>query len=209
MSPEVKEHLRNLALSGALSGSILGAGGKAITGARKWGDIAKAGLAGGGISSLMTAGGGGLGMALMGTPDDSDPDPTAFTKRSALGGALVGGLSGAALMSPAVRAAVVRAAKALGAEDKLADLTKSRDSQGVSNIILEKLKGVKGTKGIIAGGTIGAAVGGYQGGDEGMQADFTRNLTNRPDVSRYSDGDDEIDPETKAKILKRMIDRGV
>jgi hypothetical protein len=209
MTPEMKEHLKNLALSGAISGSILGAGGKAISGARKLSEIAKAGLVGGGISSLMTAGGGGLGMALMGTPDDSDPDPTAFTKRSALGGALVGGLSGAALMSPSVRAAVVRAAKALGAENKLASLTKSRDSERVSNVVLEKLKGAKGTKGLLAGGTIGAAIGGYQGGDEGMQADFTRNLTNHSKDLDVSELDGSLDPETKAKLLQRMLNRGV
>ena len=190
MTPEMKEHLKNLALSGALSGALLGAGGKAIAGARSLGEIGKAALTGSAISGGLTLGGGGLGMLMMGEPEEGDP--TAFTKRSALGGALAGGALGAGLMSPAMRSAVASAAKALGMGGKLAELTKSRDASGVSNIVLEKLKGAKGMKGILAGGALGGVVGGYQGGDEGMQADFTRNL---------------METDRKKKLLQRIYDR--
>jgi hypothetical protein len=216
MTPEMKEHLKNLALSGAISGAVLGGGGKAITGAKNVGQIVKAALAGSALSGGLTLGGGGLGMMMMGEPDENDP--TAFTKRSAVGGALAGGALGAGMMSPAFRNLVLKGAKALGKEKDLSEMGRSWNPKTgeVENILLHKLKKLQGSPAAMpAGAAIGSLVGGYQGGDEGMQADFARNLTRarqakkdeRVDTKVIPQDLESMSPETKARLLQRLVER--
>jgi hypothetical protein len=217
MSPEMKQHLKDLAISGAVSGAVLGGGGKAIAGARNLKEILKAAGVGAGLSTGLTVGGGGLGMLMMGEPEESDP--SAFTTRGAVGGALAGGLAGAALMSPKIRSMAMNVAGKFGKEKELADLATSRSPSGqVTNILMDKLKQLAKTKyALPAGAATGALVGGYQGSDEGMQADFVRNITRgrqaeqdaQLDRSFVSSQLDEMEPNTRARFLKRVLAGGM
>lgn len=154
--------LIKLIASGALSGGVIGSVGSLVGGAKGFGPVGKAAAVGAGLSGGLAGLSGGIGLKAFGSP--SEEDGSGYTKRLGAGGAAAGGLAGlgtGALMS----------------------------IPGVRNILASKLgggllsKGVKALKGgIPAAATLGvggAAVGAYQGADEGMQMDFIRNLSKK------------------------------
>ncbi len=87
MNDKIKEALR-VALSGALTGGVLGAGGKFLGGARKLGQIGKAGAVGAGIGGVLSGASNLVGSELMG---DNAPSSEKGLVGGALTGAMVGG----------------------------------------------------------------------------------------------------------------------
>lgn len=164
MTEDQKERLKTLLLSGAVSGGVLGGAGSLLSGAKSLGAVGKAAAIGAGLSSALAGTSGYLGEAVM--PNPSPDDPAAFTNRGAVGGALAGGLLGAgagALLGS--KSGVGRAI-----QKKIIDNV----GRGVVARGITKLKKPLLGAGIL--GTAGAAIGGYQGADEGMQADYLNNL---------------------------------
>lgn len=167
MTDEQKKRLKELLISGGISGAVLGGGASALGGAKTLGAIGKSALHGAGIGAAL---GGGSDLAadvIKGEPDPNDP--TAYSKRGAFGGALAGGLGGAAL------GALVSGGGAKGAlsRDLKAGLMKQ-----LGRGVVAKGVGKLSSRAVGAGalGSLGALVGGYQGGDEGMQMDFYHGL---------------------------------
>ena len=159
----VADLMKELAISGGVSGAALGLGtGMAFGKIKNLRNALKIGATGAGIGSAIAAGAGGTGAAVLGTPDDDEGN--AYTKRGGIGGAIAGGLAGAGIggllasgkMAPKVFKAIMK-------------------SQG-DNAIIKKIASMRGAKnaGIKGAGIGGAAlgaVGSYQGADEGMQMD--------------------------------------
>jgi len=153
---QVRDATLKALLSGALSGGALGAGGRILGGARKLSDVMKGAAVGGGISGALSGGSTYLGSEIMGPPKETDP--SAFTHRGGVGGAVGGGTLGAALGA--------------GAAGGLIGLP----SKNVVTDYFTKLARKPNLKGILAGAGAGAlglgAIAGYMGSDEGMQVDF-------------------------------------
>lgn len=164
MTEDQKERLKTLLLSGAVSGGLLGGVSSLLTGAKTAGAVGKAAAIGAGLSSALAGGSGYLGEAVM--PNPSPDDPAAFTNRGAVGGALAGGLLGAG------------AGALLGSKTGVGRAIQKKILEQVGSGIAAK--GIKKFKNPLIGagllGTTGAAIGGYQGADEGMQADYLNNL---------------------------------
>lgn len=162
------DRLKSIGISGAISGTILGAGGAALGGVRGLSRLAKAGLMGGAGSSALATGANLVGSAI--EPSQDEEDSTINTRRGLYGGLLAGGLAGGAL-------------GALGATGKLKPLY-FMSSKMPSNIFTDYIaktaasslsspaKAVIG--GAIGGGALGSA-GGFVGADEGMQYDTIMN----------------------------------
>lgn len=174
------KRLKELALSGIISGGVLGAGGKAISGAKKLSDILKAGAVGAGAGGALSLGSGAIGGAVLGEAGENEE--SAHTKRGslggALGGALVGGLAGGVATSAKARALVMKLANKYGKGASVKDAFASKDSAGnVTNILLDKIKKINNPKigAAVGAGTLGS-VAAYQGADEGMQLDFVESL---------------------------------
>lgn len=167
MTDEQKKRLKELLISGALSGAVLGAGGSALSGAKTVGAIAKSALHGAGIGAALGGGSDLAADAVLGEPDPNNR--TAYSKRGAMGGALAGGLGGAAL------GALVSGGGAKGALSR--DL-KAGLINKLGRGVVAKGVGKLGSRAVGAGvvGSLGALVGGYQGGEEGMQMDFYHGL---------------------------------
>lgn len=171
MNDDLKKKMKDLALSGALSGAVLGSGASFFNGAKSLGQILKSGAVGAGLAGSMSVGSGYLGNKLMGQ-DDSD-DPNGNTKRGALGGAVAGGLTGGAigigLKNKTIKEAILK--RLTEKEVVLKELTESsllkRGVQAASK--------KPWLAALAAAGLIGAGAS-YQGADEGMQADFLQNL---------------------------------
>ncbi len=104
-------------------------------------------------------------------------DGSGYTKRLGAGGAIAGGLSGAALGS-------------LMAIPSVRNVVASKLGGGLISRGIKNMKGVAAPMASVGAG--GAAIGAYQGSDEGMQMDFIRNLSR----------------EQKEKILRRQMMEG-
>ena len=165
MTPEEKERLKTLLISGGVSGGILGGGGALLSGAKGFGKVGKAAAIGAGLSAALSGGSGLLGDALM--PGGSE-DPQANTKKGALGGAVGGGLIGAG----------AGALLGLGGKGGLGRNLKAMLMNNLGRGVLAKNIGRIATPlgGAASIGALGASVGGYQGADEGMQVDFVENI---------------------------------
>jgi len=157
--------IRDAALSGSLSGLVLGAGGRFLGGGRTLADLAKAGAGGAALSGGISGGSVAAGNILMGPPEEEETQP--YTRRGALGGlaggALLGGLAGG----------LAGAGKIPKAAGKLKGVVPTE------NLLFETLAkyGKAPTAGRVAAGTgIGAGTGGigsaFLGSDEGMQVDM-------------------------------------
>lgn len=164
MTDEQKKRLKELLISGALSGAMLGAGGSALSGAKTVGAIAKSALHGAGIGAALGGGSDLAADAVLGEPDPSNR--TAYSKRGAMGGALAGGLGGAALGALIV------------GKGKAPSYLREALMNKLGNGVLANGVGNLGSRALGAGvvGSLGALVGGYQGGEEGMQMDFYHGL---------------------------------
>lgn len=165
MTPEEKERLKTLLISGGVSGGILGGAGSLLSGAKKFGSVGKAAAIGAGLSAALSGGSGMLGEALM---PGGENDPQANTKKGALGGAVGGGLMGAG----------AGALLGVGGKGGLGRNLKAMLMNNFGRGVLAKNVGKIATPlgGAASLGALGAAVGGYQGSDEGMQMDFIENL---------------------------------
>lgn len=193
MTDDQKKRLKALALSGMVSGAVLGTGSRLLGNFTKAGDLVKGGLAGAAIGGTAAASSGALGEAILGHPGASEEDP--YTRRGAIGGAaggtILGGLSGAAIGSGTVKSF----AKKYLSESAKAELEGTLRPTG-KNILIDALKrnALKGgLKGALIGATGGATILGglaaYQGADEGMQADILANARRKHARKRYRDED--------------------
>ncbi len=180
------------AISGGASGAVLGAA-PILRKGWKVRPLLKSIGTSAAISAAIVGGGAKIGSSLIGDPDPEEA--SAFTKRAAIGGTLVGGAVGLAggltaksrvfrkLLATASRrgkgvtGSTVKAShKAVrGAQNAVRDGAK----EWTPYAALQK-SGVAGAAGIGAGA--GAAYGLYQGADEGQQVDSIINL--RKDVAR-------------------------
>jgi hypothetical protein len=144
---------KQAALSGALTGGTLGSVGALLGGARSKAALLKAALLGAGAGGTVAGGTNLLGTAIMGPP--AADDPTAYTRRGAVGGAVGGGLLGAGI-------------GALAAKGKI----KIPGSPMIAGFF-EKMAGspTAAKRGAILGALGLGAAAAYQGSDEGMQVD--------------------------------------
>ena len=156
---DINAATRNAVLSGGASGAAFGLG-TALLARKKAAQVAMAALAGGGAGGALAGGSTYLGSKLMGAPDTNDP--SGFTKRAGLGGAVGGGGIGAILGG---------LIGGTSAGQKLAP-----------DVLMPYIKSLKGQRGAAIGAAIGAlglgGAAGYKGADEGMQLDFIRNQIN-------------------------------
>lgn len=162
MTEARKERLRDLALSGGLTGGLLGGATTVLGGFKKPSELAKAMLIGAGIGGGLSAGSGYVGGELLGEP--APDEQGGHTLRGAIGGAVGGGLAGGALGSALGIPGIAK---------------KAQSAIGSANFITRPLSsylGFGGKSSAIRGALIGAlglgAAGGYTGADEGMQMDF-------------------------------------
>lgn len=164
MDQDQADRIRNLALSGGISGLVLGGASAALGPFKKWADLAKAAGIGAGAGAGLAAGSGYVGDEILGEPELMESNP--YTKRGTVGGATVGagvgGAAGAALGSGLVGNI---ASKVLP-----------------ENLLTRKLLEYAGKGGLPKMGKLGAlgaaagALGaGYLGADEGMQMDVIEN----------------------------------
>ncbi len=193
-NPRIKAAKR-AALSGAVTGSLLGAGGALIGGKRRLADFIKAGLLGGGAGGALSGGSSLIGSSVLGAPDPSEEG--AYARRGALGGAIGGGLVGATLGGLTGAGKMKLPA---GAPIVLKNIAKKiGDSSMLDNVLVDKLKAYalapdKSTaiKGALLGGGALGALAGVQGGDEGMGVDFINS---------------EMDRKEKEKMRQAMMQR--
>ncbi len=171
MEQTLKDELKKLIASGAISGAILGGGGSLLGGAKSLGSVGKAAALGAGLSGGLAGLSGGLGLGIMGSPEEQER--SGYSKRLGVGGAIAGGLAGAgigALMGASKKGSLLgkgaRYAKA-GVMNAL--------GRGTAAKALDKI-GSKSTGAIVGGLGLGG-LGAYQGVDEGMQMDFLSNMS--------------------------------
>ncbi len=146
------EAAKKAGISGAATGGVLGGLGALFSEGRGWGSVAKAALAGAGSYGALSGGTSYLGSQLLGAPDEDDP--TAYTRRGAVGGAVGGGAVGAGLGALANKGKLKVPGNSLGSRH-LAALLRRLGPKGAAGV------------GAILGGTTAA----YAGVDEGMQVD--------------------------------------
>lgn len=179
-----------LMLSAGLGGGILGAGAKALSPALRKSknameaakSIGKAGATAGALSAPLVGAGGAIGQGLMGEPDAEEiSTDSPWTKRAAIGGLLGGGAIGATLgglqgagklralsallgkkINPEIRSVIRGGIKELPSDNVLVDKFRK---------LGQKPGTVSAGKGALLGGGILGGLAGYQGMDEGMQAD--------------------------------------
>lgn len=162
LDEEKKKRLRDLALSGGISGGVLGAAGTVIGGFKKPTDLLRSALIGALGGAGLAAGSGYVGGEILGEPGEEEEG--AHTTRGVVGGAIGGGLAGAGLGALAGIPGVASKIKgALGAENFITrGIGKFLGSGGASTAKRAAMAGGLGL------GTAGA----YVGADEGMQMDF-------------------------------------
>lgn len=177
--------------SAALGGGLLASGAKALSPALRakksalgrLSSVGKAGLTGAAISAPLVGLSGIIGQSLRGTPDEDEISEGApWTERSALGGAIGGGLIGGGLgglagagklrglaalagrkINPELRSVIRSGLNELPTDNVVVDYFKKLSSKpGVTSALQGALAG---------GGTLGG-IAAYQGADEGMQADI-------------------------------------
>lgn len=175
-------------ISGAASGAILGA---APLLRRGWtpAGLAKSMIGSAALSGSIVGGGAYIGSKIIGDPEPEEG--SAFTKRAAIGGTLVGagaGLAGGLLVkSRALRAILAKGArrnggiakKAHGAVRGVQNAVRAGAREWTPAAALQK-SGIVGAAGVGAGA--GGAYGLYQGADEGQQVDSIINM--RKDIAR-------------------------
>jgi hypothetical protein len=159
-----------MALAGALSGASLGGLGSFLAGANLKKIGASAGLAGvlGAGAIPATA---AIGDKILGTPDDDEG--AAYMKRSALGGAILGG--GAGVLGGALSGPLEALGKAVPVVGKLGQ------ELPLDNILVRKMRTMGNSpKNILLkslmGGGVGALAAANFGQDEGQQIDTLRSL---------------------------------
>jgi hypothetical protein len=157
-----------MAASGAATGGGMGAIGKILSGSRSIPGIVASGIGGAMLGSATVPGASYLGEQVLGEPDEDDS--LAYTKRSALGGAMVGGAGGALAggyigsgLGSALGKMAPGAASALGRNIPL------------DNLIVDTIKKKGGLKGALLGSILGGVGLGFMTGDEGQQVDTLMN----------------------------------
>jgi hypothetical protein len=171
MEQSLKDELKKLIASGAISGAILGGGGSLLSGAKSLGAVGKAAALGAGLSGGLAGLSGSIGLGAMGSPEEEES--SGYSKRLGIGGAVAGGLAGAGL------GALLGASKKGSLLGKGARYAKAGVlnalGRGAAAKALDKI-GSK-TTGAIVGGLGLGALGAHQGVEEGMQMDFLSNLS--------------------------------
>ncbi len=150
----MRDDVKRAAASGGLSGAILGGGSALISGMGLKKALRNA-LIGGLGSGALAGTGVGVGGALLGDPEEGEINPN--TRRAALGGGLVGGAAGAGA-GLALSKGIGKAIPAIGKHE-------------IARFLSKRNPALAAALGLGAG----ALVGGFHGGDEGMQVDFLQN----------------------------------
>ena len=165
MSEERKKRLRELAISGGLSGGVLGTLTN-LRSFRKPTDLLRYALTGAGVGAGLASGSGYVGGEILG--ELGEHEQGGHTLRGAVGGGLGGAALGAAIGS-------------LGGIPRIAN--KLRAGLGTENVITKAIGnfigsgGASSAKRTALAGALGlGAIGGYQGADEGMQLDFVDSM---------------------------------
>lgn len=174
------KRIRDLMVSAALGGGVVGAGASALQRGASLGSTLRGGALGAGVGSLLAGGGGTVGDFIMGEPDADESHP--FLKRGVVGGLVGGGALGALGGGLAASGTL---GKAFAANPKLREMAqKILGKESVffrpeENFLLRSLRDKSRNPsfaGTVAGGLGAGAITGaaasYQGFDEGMQADF-------------------------------------
>lgn len=157
-----KKRIRDLAISGGLSGAVLGTIGRITAGFNKPSSLVKAALIGSGITGGLSAGTGYVGGAVLGEPQKGEEAP--HTIRGIIGGSLAGGAAGAT------------AGSLLGIPKIAEKIKPNVTNKNFLNTAFSNFIGSGGKKSALRGALAGSlgigAAGAYQGADEGMQMDF-------------------------------------
>lgn len=174
MDDALKKRLKELALSGAISGGVLGVAGSAL-GAPSLGKILRSGAIGAAAGGGLATASGFAGGKVLGEPEEGEEN--AHTKRGAVGGAVAGGVLGA-LAGGISTSTKARQLFHLIKNPTVRKAFSSKDADGkVTNYLLEKLKNINSP--MVGAGLGAAALGGaaaYQGADEGMQMDVVEGV---------------------------------
>jgi len=158
------------AKSGALFGGIGGVTSGILSGQRSLRAIGMRGLGGAAGLAATAAGGGALGTALLGTPEEGEKN--AYAKRGGLGGAVAGTAAGAGL------GYILGAGKLRPLTRAAGRLAREFDAP-IDNLIGDQVKKQIQQRSLAAGlktagglGVMGGLGGGYMGMNEGMGVDF-------------------------------------
>jgi hypothetical protein len=173
MQDDTDRELQKLIASGAISGGVVGGATSLLGGAKSLGKIAKGGLIGAGLAGGLSGLSGALGLKALGSPEEEDT--SGYTKRLGAGGAIAGGAAGAGLgallgLSGMGKASMVGRGARYAKAGLMSALGRGAAAKGIAKVSSP-------VAGALLTGLGGAAVGGYQGADEGMQMDFLRNLS--------------------------------
>jgi len=168
MESTQEQRLRDLAISGGISGLLMGAGAAAIGPFRKWSQLARAAGIGTAGGAGVAAGSGYVGDEFLGDPELQESNP--YTKRTGLGGLAVGGAAGG-LAGAALGTGIGQGIAKASLPDNL--LTKRMfDYIGKGSL------GKAGKLGAV-GSLLGAGTAGFLAADEGMQMDMIENERRR------------------------------
>jgi hypothetical protein len=171
------DHLRaalKIALSGALTGGVIGAGGKFLTGARGLGAIGKAGAVGAGLGGAVSGLSNLLGASVMDEPEPGEVN--GYAKRGLVGGGLLGAGIGGVLGGLGASGKLKISANAPQILRKIASM--AAEELPLKNLIAEKIAQLGEAPtgaGIRKGALMGAATLGlpsaYMGMDESLGYD--------------------------------------
>lgn len=168
METTQEQRLRDLAISGGISGLLMGAGAGAISPFSKWSQLARAAGIGAAGGAGVAAGSGYVGDEVLGDPELTESNP--YTKRTGLGGLAVGGLAGG----------LAGAGLGSGIGSGIAK------SVLPDNLLTRKLLEYVGKGSLSKAGKLGAVssllgagAAGFLAADEGMQMDMIENERRR------------------------------
>jgi len=173
---DVLSSILEAAKSGAIFGGIGGVTSGLIGGERSLRSIGMRGLGGAAGLAATAAGGGALGTAILGAPDQDEKN--AYAKRGGLGGAIAGTAAGAGL------GYILGAGKLKPWTTAAGRLAREFEAP-IDNLIGDQVK--KGIQrqslagGLATGaglGALGGVAGGYMGMNEGMGVDFLHDNPN-------------------------------
>jgi hypothetical protein len=178
-----REAVMDATKTGGISGAVTGGIGSILTGGKSLGSILKAAAAGGLAGGAIGGGSQMVGNTIMGSPEPGDAG--AYGTRGAVGGALAGGLGGVALGALLGQGKL----KALAHFGPIQRALAEKGGGPLNNIATDKIKqwmasqGPKATPRIAAAlGISGAAIGGWKGGEEGIDLDYIKSLKDDEDV---------------------------
>lgn len=181
-----REAVMDATKTGGISGAVTGGIGSVLTGGKSIGSILRAATAGGLAGGAIGGGSQMVGNSIMGSPEPGDAG--AYGTRGAIGGAVAGGLGGIALGALLGQGRL----KALSHFGPIKRALAKEGGGALNNIATDKIRqwmqaqGTKATPRIAAAlGFAGAGIGGWKGGEEGIDLDYIKSLQGEND-DQYS-----------------------